>query len=247
MRILTVLALGLFTSTAFAGSELQLKSSMPVQLFVDNESVGTVQPIEPLRVDISDGVHNLTIKGLMGKELYNRDLIFDDDTRTELQWQRKELRLGQVVPLDPKRPGRAVAETPPEVAAAPPAPAAPAPVAAAPVAAPPAPPAPVVAQAPAPPPAPQPVVVQQQPQQQQPQIVYVPVQQQPTYAATAPVAKAPVTAGANGSVVIQATENLDLQITHGTQLLRISVENGELVLRDSSGTQIRFPSNGQAF
>lgn len=241
MRTLTFLALGLFTSTAFAGSELQLKSSMPVQLFVDGESVGTVQPIEPLRVDISDGVHNLTIKGLMGKELYNRDLIFDGDTRTELQWQRKELRLGQVVPLDPKRPGQSTAEVP----AAPPV----APVAAAP--APPAapvPPAPVapvvVAQAPPPPAAPvQPVIVQQQPQ-----IVYVPVQQpQPTYAATAPVAKPPMAASANGSVVIQATENLDLQITHGTQLLRISVENGELVLRDSSGTQIRFPSNGQAF
>jgi hypothetical protein len=232
----------MMSTTALASSELQLKSSMPVNLLIDGESVGTVQPLEPLRVDIADGVHNLKIKGLMGKELYNRDLIFDDNTRTELQWQRKELRLGQVVPLDPKR-STSLPDTPaapPVVAAAPAAPvvaepAPPAPVAAAP--APPA-PAPVVVQAPAP--APQ--VVMQQPQ---PQVVYVPVQQVATHAATAPAAR--TAAPANGSMVIQATENLDLRITHGTQLLRISVENGELVLSDSSGTQIRFPSNGEAF
>ncbi|MCA9568163.1 MAG: hypothetical protein KC656_09985, partial [Myxococcales bacterium] len=126
------------------------------------------------------------------------------------------------------------------------------PAAPAPQAAPPA-PAPQVAQAPAPPapapvvqappqPAPQPQVVYVQTPPPQPQVVYA--QPQPTYAATAPQ---PAPQQRNGSVVIQATENLDLQITHGTQLLRISVENGELVLRDSSGTQIRFPKNGQAF
>lgn len=264
MRALALLALASLSSVAFAGgSELQLKSSMPVQLFIDGENVGTVQPIEPLRVDIGEGVHNLRIRGLLGKELYDRDLIFDPDTRTELIWQRKELRLGQVVALDPGRQpeaeqvAEAAPESPPEpVAAAPtPAPAAqpappvaaaPAPVAAptAPVAQAPAQPAPV-AQAPAPAAPAQPQVVYVQTPPQQPQVVYAPApaNQGATHAATAPGATTP----ANSSMVIQATENLDLQVTHGTQLLRISVENGELVLRDSSGTQIRFPKNGQAF
>lgn len=244
MRALAFLTLGLLSSTAFAGSELQLKSSMPVNLHIDGESVGTVQPLEPLRIDIEAGVHNLQIKGLLGKELYDRDLIFDDNTRTELLWQRKELRLGAVVQLEaaPETPAAPPAppQAPQQVAQAPAPPAAPAPAPAAPTpppAAPPAPPTPpAVAHAPAPPapvaapPAPTPPVARPAPV---------------VHAATAP-APAPA-ASPNGSVVIQATENLDLQITHGTQLLRISVENGELVLRDSSGTQIRFPANGQAF
>lgn len=256
MRALALFALASLTTTAFAGgSELQLESSMPVQLFVDGENVGTVQPIQPLRIDIDDGVHNLRIRGLLGKDLYDRDLIFDPDTRTELIWQRKELRLGQVVALDPARPTEEqVAQAPaePEPPAAPPAPT---PVAAAPAAPAPAP----VAPAPAPPaPAPQTQVVTApvaQPQAQaqpqvvyvqtpapQPQVVYAPAPQT-THAATAPMAAKP----AQNTMVIQATESLDLQITHGTQLLRIVVENGELVLRDSAGTQIRFPQNGQAF
>ncbi|MCA9568704.1 MAG: hypothetical protein KC656_12720, partial [Myxococcales bacterium] len=110
MRALFLLALGTLSTTALAGSELQLKSSMPVNLYIDGEEAGTVQPLEALRVDIEAGVHNLKIKGLLGKDLYDRDLIFDDDTRTELIWQRKELRLGSVAKLDPNRPKEEVVE-----------------------------------------------------------------------------------------------------------------------------------------
>ena len=46
---------------ALASSELQLGSNMPVVLFIDGDSVGTVQPHEPLLVDIEPGVHNLRI------------------------------------------------------------------------------------------------------------------------------------------------------------------------------------------
>ncbi len=221
MRVVFATLLAFLVAPALAASELQLESNTPVNLFIDGENVGKVRPHEPLLVDIEGGVHTVQIRGMLGKELYNRDLIFDDRTRTELVWQRDELRLGRVVKLEAAPAGEQVASTPPTAAppATPPAPPAPAPAPPAPAApAPPAsvPPAPSPPAAPAP--APQQVVVVQQP------------------AVTA-----------SGALVIQATENLDLQIVHGTQLLRIAVENGELVLRDSSGTEIRFPKRGQAF
>ena len=95
MRTTLSALLGLaLTAPALAASELQLDSNMPVVLYLDGESRGTAQPLEPLLVDIEPGVHNLKIQGVLGKDLYDRDLIFDDDTRTELVWQRKQLRLG---------------------------------------------------------------------------------------------------------------------------------------------------------
>lgn len=244
----------LFTAPAFAAGELQLQSSMPVVMVLDGKTVGTVQPLEPLLVDITPGVHNLKLQGLLGKDLYDRDLIFDDHTRTELHWQNKELRLGKVVALDPNRPADAGDDTvtqvaedappavphdddehgqvadEPEVVAAAVAPERPALArpTAPPVAAPPAPVAPPAAAPPAPiaPPAAAP-----------------PAAAPPARAAVSP--RAP--ADRSASMVIQATENLDLQITHGTQVLRVRVENGELVVEDARGTKVVFPGTGPAW
>ncbi|MEZ4321585.1 MAG: hypothetical protein R3F61_29195 [Myxococcota bacterium] len=252
MRALTLTLALLFGSTALASSELQLKSNMPVQLVIDDEDVGTVQPLEPLIIDIEPGVHNVQIRGMMGKSVYDRDLIFDDDTRTELVWQRKELRLGAVVQLDPNRPkedpesvedlgyesGEQVADAEgSEAPEAPEAPETPEPVERAEAprpdifgpdtpSRPSAPPSTPAAQAP---PAPTPEVA----------------------VATPPPVKdvrppAPPRA-AGGSVVIEAQPGMDLQITHGSQKLRVTVENGELVVVDANGTEIHFPSDGDAW
>lgn len=240
-----------FAGPAFAAGELQLASNMPIVLYLDGTSVGTVQPHEPLLVDIEPGVHNLRLQGVLGKDVYDRDLIFDDHTRTELVWQRKELRLGQVTKLDPNRPpppegegdgllpiapehptapeppAPAEPEAAPERDAPPPPPARPTEVAAAPPPPPPA--APPKAAPPAAPPAPAPV-----------------------FASTAPPvrdvrAPAPVGSKGTGAVVIEAREGLDLQIAHGAQLLRVTVKNGELVVIDAHGTEIHFPNDGQAW
>ena len=244
MRALAISMALLFGSSALAGSELQLKSNMPVVLVMDGESVGTIQPLEPLIIDIEPGVHNLQLRGMLGKDLYDRDLIFDDHTRTELVWQRKELRLGAVVKLDPNRVPEGDAEegdlgfdSAERVAGAPvDDPAAEAPAAEAPVAAndaPPAAPAPM-REAPA---APTPTPVAQAPQA--PPVAAPPVVKD----VVAP--SAPRSSG--GSVVIEATPGMDLQVTHGSQKLRITVENGELVVEDANGTEIHFPADGVAW
>jgi len=223
MRALSLGILSLALSTAaLAGSELQLDSNMPVVLVLDGESAGTVQPLEPLLVDIDSGVHNLTIKGILGKELYNRDLIFDDDTRTELLWQRRELRLGQVVKLDPNRAPAPDGEPEPAAKA---------------LAVPAAPPeAPAAAPTPPAAPEPPPTPVAVAPKQVAPPVVRE---------VTPPAPPAPPARPAE--VVIEATEDLNLQITHGTQLLRITVEDGELVIVDSQGTEIHFPAQNKTW
>ena len=223
---LTLLALTTATlsTSAMAASELQLESTSPVVLKIDGQSMGTVQPLEPLLIDITPGVHELAIEGVLGKSHYQRDLIFDDDTRTELVWQRKELRLGQVVTLDPNRPeDERVADAPNE---------APSPLdslgddrrAAAPV---------------------QP---QRRAEPRRPEIPAPPVHASrapaPPVRDVSPPAAPP---GATGSMVIQATDGLDLQIAHGSQLLRISVVDGELVVTDARGTTIQFPSDNGAW
>lgn len=264
--LLGLLSLAL-AGPAFAGSELQLGSNMPVVLYIDGESRGTVQPHEPLLIDIDSGVHNLRIQGVLGKDLYDRDLIFDDHTRTELVWQRKALRLGQVVKLDPNRPPTTEEDTElpivpahpkaPEAPEPPEAPAAEGDVAMAPPPPPPrkskrnqAPEAPErplakparVAEAPPPP-------KTRAPRAERP----APPAPAPVLANTAPPVRevkgpAPVPSGkGTGAVAIEAREGLDLQITHGSQLLRVTVHNGELVVIDSNGTEIHFPSDGDAW
>ncbi len=251
-------ALALFAATAtpaMAGSELQLKSSMPVVLILDGETIGTVQPLEPMLLDIDEGVHNLQIRGMLGKNLYDRDLIFDDDTRTELVWQRKELRLGGVVQLDPNRSDEpegddlayAPADESPEAPAASSDP----------------------AEVPSPPPVdtehPEPSVATNVPPATDSRASRPPLTRPtaPTNTATAPPApSAPMTAppvtkdvagpmtprvSGGGSVVIEATPQLDLKVTNGTQALRITVENGELVVEDANGVRVVFPDDGAAF
>lgn len=252
MRTTLSALLGLLLSApALAASELQLDSNMPVVLYLDGESRGTAQPHEPLLVDIGPGVHNLRIQGVLGKDLYDRDLIFDDDTRTELVWQRKQLRLGQVVKLDPNRPPPPDAGLPlvPDHPRAPDAPPAPEEQEATdapeqPLARPakperPAPPAPVA----------QKEVAQASPPREEKREI-APAPRSPVFASTAPPvrevrAPAPVPNG-SGAVLIEAREGLDLQITYGTQLLKVTVEDGELVVTDSNGTEIHFP-NGEAW
>lgn len=248
--LLGLLSLAL-AGPAFAASELQLDANMPVVLYLDGESRGTVQPHEPLLVDIEPGVHNLRIQGILGKDLYDRDLIFDDDTRTELVWQRKQLRLGQVVKLDPNRPPpQAEGGLLPAVPKHPQAPDAPPPepeveeVAQAeqPLARPARPEKP--ARAPAPPAREKEQVAKAPP---------APAPPAPVLANTAPPvrevkAPAPVpTTKGNGAVLIEAREGLDLQIAHGSQLLKVTVENGELIVVDANGTEIRFSGDGQAW
>lgn len=249
--LLGLLSLAL-AGPALAASELQLGSNMPVVLYLDGESSGTVQPHEPLLVDIEPGVHNVRIQGVLGKDLYDRDLIFDDHTRTELVWQRKQLRLGQVLKLDPNRaPTPTVEEDNGELPIVPEHPKAPE------DAAPPPPPAPVErpevaaapmaipAEEPAAPPAPpaRPKKVKKQP----------PAPPAPVLAKTAPPVKdvsapPPVPSSkSGGAVVVEAREGLDLQISHGTQLLRVTVKNGELVVIDNNGTEIHFPKQGDAW
>lgn len=235
MRALAII-LALFSgSAAFATSELSLKSSMPIVLWIDGESQGTVQPLEALIIDLEPGVHRLQLRGMMGKDHYDRELIFDDDTRTELQWQRKELRLGQVVQLDPDRgpdddEDEYVDDTPPE--------------------APPVPERPEVEE----------IDLAPEPAEEEPTPVLArPEAPPPTPASTAP-APAPAQAqkskarkvrtpdmARSGSVVIEATEGLDLQIAHGGQMLRVTVDDGELVITDPHGTEIRFPAQNDAW
>lgn len=234
-----LLPLLLFAAPAFAAGELQIQSSSPVIVVLDGQTLGTIQPLEPLLVDIEPGVHNLRIQGLLGKQLYDRDLIFEDNTRTELHWQSKELRLGQIVKLDPNRAPPPSAEPP-----APPA-AEDLPLAigagdggrrsresSPPAEAPPAPPAPVAAAPPAPPPA-----------------AAAPRAPEPVAAKTSPdAARAPSPSVRGvGALTIEATENLDLQIVHGGQTLRVRVVNGDLVVEDRAGTQVHFPSTGGAW
>ena len=78
--------------------------TMDLGLPPDPDSVSEVFKLLEQMLDIEPGVHNLRLQGVLGKDVYDRDLIFDDHTRTELVWQRKELRLGQVTKLDPNRP-----------------------------------------------------------------------------------------------------------------------------------------------
>jgi hypothetical protein len=256
-------ALALFAASAatpaFAGGELQLKSSMPVLLVLDGETIGTVQPLEPMLIDIDAGVHNLQIRGMLGKTLYDRDLIFDDDTRTELVWQRKELRLGGVVQLDPDRDENAEPEAE-DLAFAP---------------ADDAPPAADPADRSAPPPVdmehPEPSVANDVPPATDSRVSRAPTPPAkesprppltrptaPTNANAAPIIAPPVTkdvqapmtprvASGGGSVVIEATPQLDLKVTNGTQALRITVENGELVVEDANGVRVVFPDDGTVF
>ena len=245
-----------FAGPAFAAGELQLSSTMPIVLYLDGTSVGTVQPHEPLLVDIEPGVHNLRLQGVLGKDVYDRDLIFDDHTRTELVWQRKELRLGQVTKLDPNRPPTPAGEDDgllPIAPEHPQAPEAPEPPEAAKPAAAPAPPAP-------PPPLAKPAEVTEVAAAPPPPIRPVapaprkadPPAPAPVFASTAPPVRdvrgpAPVGTKGSGAVVIEAREGLDLQIAHGTQLLRVTVKNGELVVIDNNGTEIHFPEAAQAW
>jgi len=248
MRILAISTALLLGSTALASSELQVKSSMPVILVLDNETLGTIQPLEPLLVDIDSGVHNLRLRGMLGKDLYDRDLIFDDDTRTELVWQRKELRLGAVVKLDPNRVPDSDGSLEQDLEYA-------------------------SAEQPAPNPEPPPVDVEHdhgekavaatpaprdggRPVLARPSSPVLnpfdsnPTSQAPPIQAPPMVRDVPVPAtprGTGGSVVIEATPGMDLSVTHGTQRLRITVENGELVVEDARGTEIHFPSDGAAF
>ena len=225
--------LALFSgSAAFATSELSLKSGMPIVLLIDGESQGTVQPLEALLIDLEPGVHRLQLRGMMGKDHYDRELIFDDNTRTELHWQRKELRLGQVVQLDPNRgPDDAddLDDTPPEAPEAPPVPE-----------------RPEVEE----------IDLASEPagqDEEEPPVLARPAD--PTPAATAPTppvkskgrkVRTPDMARSS-SVVIEATEGLDLQIAHGGQMLRVTVDDGELVITDPHGTEIRFPAQNDAW
>ncbi len=96
------LLLALAANPAQAESEILFRTSRPVMIYVDGRQAPLTSNLRMRAADLEPGSHEVTVKGMFGKTLYEGEIELEDWTVAHAEWSRGELEIRKTEKIDRK-------------------------------------------------------------------------------------------------------------------------------------------------